>query len=127
MRYTIIIVCSLGILLTGCASLRPISSKPPESKIVMKSPVKVHSALLDTATFPAGEYRPLYEDDGGYYYQASAKVIVHSAGIVTYLFDGGIYVKRGDTEPTDWYFIDQSGMKTMRSFFGTTLACELVP
>jgi hypothetical protein len=107
--------------------LRPISSKPPESAIVLKSTFTVHSALLDTATFPAGEYRPLYEDNGGYYFQAPSKVIIHSAGIVNYMFDGGVYVKRGSNEPTEWYFTDQHNGTPRMGRFKTATPYELIP
>jgi hypothetical protein len=110
MRITIIIFSLVGLLLTGCSSLSPISSKPPESAIELKSPAKF-TGFLYTVTFPAGEYRPLYEDDGGYYYQAPAKVIGHD--IISYMLDGGLYVERGSNEPTRWYIIEQNGQKTM--------------
>jgi hypothetical protein len=94
---------------------------------VLKSPITVRSALFDNATFPAGEYRPLYEDDGGYYFQAPAKVIVHSAGIATYMHDGGLYVERGASEPTKWYYTyeNEGNMKMWR--FNTIPPCELIP
>jgi hypothetical protein len=90
--------------------LQPISSKPPESAIELKAPAKF-KGFLYTVIFPPGEYRPLYEDSGGYYYQAPAKVIGHD--IMSYMFDGGLYVKRTANEPTRWYIIDpQNGSKT---------------
>jgi|SRR5665647_764467 len=111
MRIPIITFGLVSLLITGCTSLRPLSSKPPESAIVLKSPAKF-PGFLYTVTFPAGEYRPLYEDDGGYYYQAPAKVIGHD--IISYMFDGGLYVERAANEPTQWYIIDpQNGQKTM--------------
>ena len=111
MRIFIIIFSLLGLLITGCSSLIPISSKPPESAIVLKAPVKF-IGFSYTVIFPAGEYRPLYEDDGGYYYQAPTKISGHK--IVSYMFDGGLYVRRTNTEPTQWYIIDpENGKKTM--------------
>jgi hypothetical protein len=109
MRIAIITLSLVG-LLTGCSSMSPISSKPPESAIVLNSPAKF-PGFLYTVTFPVGEYRPLYEDDGGYYYEAPAKVIGHD--IISYMFDGGLYVERGAVEPTRWYIIEQNGQKTM--------------
>jgi len=107
----IIITFSLfSLLLTGCTSLRPISSKPPESAIVLKTPA-TFPGFLYTVSFPAGEYRPFYEDDGGYYYQAPAKVV--SRDIISYMLDGGLYVERGSKEPTRWYIIQQNGQMTM--------------
>jgi hypothetical protein len=111
MRITIIILSVFGLFLTGCTSLRPISSKPPESAIELKAPAKF-TGFLCTVTFPTGKYLPLYEDDGGYYYQAPAKVIGHD--IMSYMLDGGLYVERSTNEPTQWYIIDpQTGQRTM--------------
>src|ERR1035437_4662548 len=76
MRIAITTLGLVGLLLTGCTSLQPISSKPPESAIELKAPAKF-PGFLYTVTFPAGVYRPLYEDSDGYYYQAPAKVIGH--------------------------------------------------
>src|SRR5436190_5502484 len=103
MRIAIITFGLFSLLLTGCTSLRPISSKPPVSAIVLKTPAKF-PGFLYTVTFPAGEYRPLYEDSGGYYYQAPAKIIGHD--IMSYMLDGGLYVERTTNEPTKWYVID---------------------
>ncbi len=114
MKKTSIIIVSLSaILLTGCISYRPISSKPPETAIAVKSPFKVTVSLLgDHVTFPAGEYRPLYEDDGGYYFQSPAKVILVSAGIPMEAIDAGLFVKRGSTEPTKWYLIENNALRS---------------
>ena len=101
------------LILTGCTSLRPISSKPPESAIVLSAPVTIRE-IVTTATFPAGEYHPLYEDDGGYYYQAPTKVVAND--IFSYMYDGGLYVERGTNEPTKWYVIGQNGQKTLGRF-----------
>ena len=111
MRIAITTLGLFGLLLTGCTSLQPISSKPPESAIELKAPAKF-PGFLYTVTFPAGVYRPLYEDSDGYYYQAPAKVIGHD--IMSYMLDGGLYVERTATEPTQWYIINpQNGQKTM--------------
>src|SRR5438309_9995413 len=108
----IILVALLG---TGCgslrqdSSLRPISSKPPESAIVLSAPVTVRDQTA-TDTFPAGKYRPLYEDRGGYYFEAPAKVVVDDVAVFAY--EGGLYVVRGATVPSRWYVSHASG-KTM--------------
>ena len=95
--------------LTGCSSLRTISSDPPASAVLLFAPFTIEQ--LSKATFPSGEYRPLYEDDGGYYYQAPTKIVANA--VFSYLYDGGLYVKRGATEPTDWFVIGQGGRITM--------------
>jgi hypothetical protein len=103
MRIIIATFSLFGLLLTGCTSMQPISSKPPESAIILKAPA-IFPGFLYSVTFPAGEYRPVYEDAGGYYYQAPTKVIGHD--FTSYMFDGGLYVERTKTEPTKWYTID---------------------
>ena len=111
----ILLVVLLG---AGCSnfgqgsSLHPISSKPPESAIVLSAPVTVRDQSA-TDTFPAGKYRPLYEDRGGYYFQAPEKVVVDDVAVFAY--EGGLYVARGTTEPTRWYVSRQNG-KTMGRF-----------
>ena len=111
MRITLIALSLFSLLLVGCSNLRPLSSKPPVSAIILKSPAKF-TGFLYTATFPAGEYRPLYEDDGGFYYQAPAKIIQRD--ILSTLLDGGLYVDRSTNEPTQWYIINpQNGIPTL--------------
>jgi hypothetical protein len=108
----------VALLGAGCSGLRqdpsphPISSKPPESAIVLSAPVTVgDQTAIDT--FPAGKYRPLYEDRGGYYFEAPAKVVVDDVAVFAH--EGGLYVTRGATEPTRWYVSHPSG-KTMGRF-----------
>ena len=111
----ILLVVLLG---PGCGSFqqdsspRPISSKPPESAIVLSAPVTVRDQDA-TDTFPAGKYRPLYEDRGGYYFEAPAKILVDDVAVFAY--DGGFYVARGATEPTRWY-VSRENRKTMGRF-----------
>ena len=113
MRITTIAVGILGLFLTGCSTLRPLASKPPESAIVLVEPVTIRE-IFSKATFPAGEYRPLFEDNGGYYFQAPSKVVAND--IFSYMYDGGLYVKRGTNEPTHWYVVGQNGQKTVGRF-----------
>jgi hypothetical protein len=67
-----------------------------------------------TTTFPVGKYRPVYEDQHGYYFEAPSKVIVDDIGV--YGFEGGIYIPRGKTAPTHWYMIRPNGRRTMGHF-----------
>jgi hypothetical protein len=97
------------VALTACSSLRPITSDPPASAVLLFAPFSIEQ--FSKATFPSGEYRALYEDDGGYYYQAPTKIVANA--LFSYLYDGGLYVKRGATEPTDWFVIGQGGRITM--------------
>jgi hypothetical protein len=112
-------VIALGVIVAGCSSLRsnqslrPISSKPPESAIVLNAPAIVSESGTITM-FPVGEYRPAYEDRGGYYFQAPTKVLVDEVAVFAH--EGGLYVARGESEPTRWYVIGENGEKKMGRF-----------
>ncbi|MDR3403458.1 MAG: hypothetical protein P4L99_13255 [Chthoniobacter sp.] len=70
-----------------------------------------------TVILPAGEYRPLYEDDQYYYYQGPAKVIYRGAmDVGSSLFDGGITVTRGSRTPGGWYFVNEDGSQSVGQF-----------
>jgi hypothetical protein len=106
-----VIMAGLALLaLASCASMHPITSTPPIPKIVLKAPfdVKAWAGYLPPIPFhvilPPGEYRPVSEDGQSYYYQAPSKVVVNE--LVSSMFDGGIYVARGSTTPTGWYYND---------------------
>src|SRR6266446_121831 len=108
----IAVILLVALLGAGCSSLqqdssaRPISSKPPESAIVLSAPVTVRDQTA-TDTFPTGKYRPLYEDRDGYYFEAPAKVLVDDVAVFAY--EGGLYVVRGATEPIRWYVNHANG------------------
>ena len=118
-REALFAVVALSVAAAGCSSLRsnqslrPISSEPPESAIVLNAPAVVSESGTIT-TFPTGEYHPVYEDRGGYYFQAPTKVLVDDVAVFAY--EGGLYVPRGDTEPTRWYVIHTNGQKKMGRF-----------
>ena len=112
----------LVIGLTGCSSIRPVSSTPPASVIEVSEAFTVHE--LTRANFPAGEYKPVFEDSDGFYYQAPTKVIANL--MFTYIGDGGLYLKKGEKEPSQWYFITDGGHIT-RGNFKVVPQCELKP
>ena len=109
------LLCISTFVLCGCSSLRPISSKPSYSTVVFKEPTTAKSPF-SVYILPPGEYKVLYEDDSDYYYQAPAKIIAKD--IFGYLYDGGIYMKRGSTNLTGFYVITPNGQKANRSFNG---------
>ena len=106
----------LAVVMCGCASrqsaLRPIASDAPAS-IELTAPVIVSDQGAST-TFPPGKYKPVFEDERGYYYEAPKKVLRDD--IAVYAFDGGVYVVRGETAPTRWYIIRPNGRRTMGRF-----------
>jgi hypothetical protein len=121
LRRFLLVAASLAIITTaGCSTLRPLSSKPPVPRIVLSSPFTYsewHGVLPPTkfsVILPAGEYRPLYEDDQFYYYQAPSKVVVND--LSSSLLDGGMYVPRGATAPRGWYFVMVDGSQQLGEF-----------
>ena len=116
-------------VLAGCSSLhsgssfRAISSTPPASAIKLTAPAVVTDQGT-TTTFPEGKYKPAYEDEGGYYYEAPGKVLVDDVGV--YGFDGGLYLPRGKTAPSGWYMIRPNGRRTA-GHFKTPPIYQLVP
>jgi hypothetical protein len=114
-------------LVAGCSNLgssspRPIAAKAPASAIVLKAPATVNESG-STMTFPAGEYRMVREDRGGYYFQAPQKVIVDDVAV--YAYEGGLYVARNAAEPAHWY-INRSG-KTKIGRFKKIPPHKLIP
>ena len=115
LRYSIpfLFVGLLGMALMGCATMRPISSKPPVARIVLPAPFTAHDGLAKVI-LPAGEYHPLYEDDRFFYYQAPSKVVVN--GFFSKMLDGGIYVKREAGGLRGWYYVQDDGSQEFGRF-----------
>ena len=78
---------TIAVILAGCNSLerrssfRAIASEPPEAAIELIKPASVSDEGA-TTTFPAGKYRPVYEDNHGYYFEAPSKVLVDDIAFV---------------------------------------------
>ena len=92
--------------------MHPITSEVPAS-IELTAPAFV-SDQGATTTFPPGKYKPVFEDERGYYYEAPKKVLMDDVAV--YAFDGGVYVVRGETAPTHWYVIRPNGRRSMGRF-----------
>jgi hypothetical protein len=94
-----------AMLLVGCASITPLKSKPPYSKITVNKPFKWGDGIfLIRLDYPTGTYLPLYEDDDGYYYQAPQKITGRDSWMPL-LIDGGLFLERGKQRPDHVYFI----------------------
>ena len=118
--------------LAGCATMRPLSSKPPLARIVLPAQFdnKAWAGLLPPLPYhvilPPGEYRPLYEDDQYYYYQAPSKVVVND--LSSSLYDGGVLVARGTTRPYGWYYVDSTENGSINEGpFSKPLPAKLLP
>jgi hypothetical protein len=114
-RYCLFLLAALcGLAFASCASMRPISSRPPVGKIVLTAPFTT-STITTKISLPAGEYRPAYEDNDYYYYQAPAKLVINRFN--SRMFDGGIYIPRsGATVLRGCYFVEDDGMPTYHKF-----------
>jgi len=96
----------LGVLLTcgGCGSTRVLSSQPPVKTIVVDRAQEFSAGSGNKISLPAGEYKPVMEDNAGYFYQAPSKLAAR--GLFPYILDGGLVIKRGEKSPSKWYVID---------------------
>lgn len=128
----IIAVAAFGIFFlisSGCSSLhsggsfRAIASKPPAAAIQLEVPAVVSDEGA-TTTFPTGKYKPVYEDDHGYYYEAPRKVLVDDVGV--YGYEGGLYLSRDANAVTGWYLIRPNGRRSS-GHFKTHPMYKLVP
>jgi hypothetical protein len=111
---TAALVGCVAIFASGCAGhkMHALTSEAPAS-IELTAPAIV-SDQGATTTFPPGKYKPAFEDEHGYYYEAPKKVLIDDVAV--YAFEGGVYVERGHTAPTRWYVIRPNGRRTMGRF-----------
>ena len=109
--YKMLIRCHVGLLLlgallacTGCSSTRVLSSQPPVKAVVVDRAQEFSAGSGNKISLPAGEYKPVMEDNQGYFYQAPSKLVAR--GVFPYILDGGLVIKRGERAPSKWYVID---------------------
>jgi hypothetical protein len=99
----------LSLLLNSCRNIRSLNSKPPHPSIRVSKPF-VSYQIWDRVEFPAGEYKPIYEDRWGYYYQAPRKLAANRLFYTPLLLDGGFYVYRAHRkEDVDAYTLSPEG------------------
>ncbi len=102
--HTLLLLAAIA-LLSGCTSLTPLVSKPPYSKITVNRPFSWGDGILTIKlNMPTGDYSPLFEDKGGYFYQAPQKLTGRDAWMPLML-DGGLYLERNVTRPEMIYFV----------------------
>src|SRR5206468_5463549 len=96
---------AIALLFAGCASITPITSRAPYSKIVVNKPFTWGDGVLTIKiNMPAGTYLPKFEDKEGYFYEAPQKVTGRDT-FFPLLMDGGLYLKKGLNKPDTLYFI----------------------
>jgi len=101
----------LAAALTGCSSMRVLTSTPPVKSFVLEKPAEFRFGLGTKLTLPVGEYKPVMEDNSGYYYQAPTKIVARD--IFSYVADGGVYLRRDESFPSHWYAIDTQNYTKM--------------
>ncbi len=96
---------AIALLFSSCASITPITSRAPYSKIVVNKPFSWGDGVLTIKiNMPAGTYLPKFEDKEGYFYEAPQKVTGRDT-FFPLLMDGGLYLKKGLNKPDTLYFI----------------------
>src|SRR5438045_1533440 len=100
----VFLLVSLLLACSGCRSTRVLSSQPPVKSIVVERAQEFSAGSGNKISLPAGEYKPVMEDNYGYFYQAPSKLVAR--GLFPYILDGGLVIKRGDKSPSKWFVID---------------------
>lgn len=103
--FKIVPLLALAPVFAGCASINPITSKPPYSKIIVNKPFSWGDGVVTIkVNMPAGTYLPKFEDKEGYFFEAPQKVTGRDT-FFPLLVDGGLYLKRGLNKPDTIYII----------------------
>ena len=98
----------IGLVLTGCSSIGPVTSTPPVKAFTLEKPTTFTFSLVGSkATLPIGEYKPVFEDKKLYYYAAPTKIPIRDLG--SFAVDGGLVLERNHTTPSKWYYINNMG------------------
>jgi hypothetical protein len=96
----------VALLLVSCSTVPPLD--PPsgfiagipvaKSKVVILQSQEVKMSAINSNVLPAGEYRPVFEDHAGVYYQAPAALVYRETFLgmrqPDVVFHGGIYLER---------------------------------
>ena len=107
---SVIFVMMAPVLLFSCSTVPPLDQPsgviggiPVEkSKVVLLQSQEVKLSAINSNVLPAGEYRPVFEDNTGVYYQAPAAIIYREtffgAPLPQKVFLGGIYLERANPQ-----------------------------
>ena len=110
-------IVSAAMLLASCASaphLAPPSGtiggiSAANSKVVLRESQELKLAATLTHVFPAGDYRPAYEDPTGVYYEAPSKIIMKEVFLGMHLpekpMTGGIFLERANPGVAKIYLV----------------------
>lgn len=105
----------MALLFVSCATVPPLD--PPsgfiagipveKSKVVVLQSQEVKLSAINSNVMPPGEYRPVFEDNSGVYYQAPAAIIYREtflgAQLPEKVFRGGIYLERANPQVAKIY------------------------
>ncbi|MEZ0256127.1 MAG: hypothetical protein ACAI37_12660 [Chthoniobacter sp.] len=112
-RFLFVLASVFALAFASCDTIRPIASKPPLEKVDLAQPFtaawknSMVPLVKYSVTLPAGEYRPLLEDDQFYYYQAPSRVIYKDLN--SSLLEGGIRLAHGSPIPRGWFCVGEDG------------------
>ena len=134
-------IISAALLLASCASGPKLS--PPSgtiagisaanSRVVLRQSQELKLASNLSHVFPAGDYRPAYEDATGVYYEAPSKIIMKEIFLGMHLPDkpmnGGIFLERANPGVAKIYLInpENEGGEIQRLMKGGRPAKPFVP
>jgi hypothetical protein len=104
-----------SLLLCSCAATLtpiPISSSPPAKAVVANSEFSVgDGVIIKKFIYPAGTYRPIYEDSKAHYFAPPGEQIRVKDTGMELGSQGGIYWEKGLPAPSKVYFTGNFGMK----------------
>jgi len=104
-----------SLILSSCAATLtpgPLSSKPPAKAVVADSEFSFGDGfIVKKFIYPAGTYRPIYEDSKAHYFAPPGEQIRVKDTGMELGSQGGIYWEKGLSTPSKIYLTGNFGMK----------------
>ena len=131
-----ILACSITLWLAACGGPALLPLNPNStiqgrsvagSTFVVKQAFSVSLGSLGGTTFnfPAGIYRPVFEDADGMYFRADAPVLMQDALFGSQTRIGGVYIPRGSSPAVPRAFIVHPAGNT--TLYDTPLTIDIAP
>jgi hypothetical protein len=113
----------------GCASsggsmgeLKQLNQKPPYPQITVLEPFKWGGVGQMKFSWPKGIYKPVFESSKGFMYEAPSKLVVQDT-LTSKLYDGGIFLRNGEQQPHQAYFIAPGNGFLLGAFDAMPVPC----
>ncbi len=129
-----------ALVLSGCATvqLQPPSGliggiSATHARVVLRADQDVRTHLNVSYLLPAGEYRPVMENETGVYFEAPSKVFMRETFLTARLpnkpFDGGIFLERSTPQVAKLYITvpANQGGEIQRMLYGGRPAKPMLP